>query len=143
MKFTAALAMLSLAGTLAFTAACDTTRPPGAGQADPLARDAYPNVVTHGNLRNRLFIEEETVDYATANRPMRVTVPVRVNDRFDWQAQYKFLFFDDNWRPVGETDWLYAELPARTQVPLSAVAMNRDATRWRLEVRPWELRPRR
>jgi len=130
------LALLAAAAFPVFAQpGCDTVKAPASSQPDQLPAAAYPQIVVDKELKGLIVNGVPKIDRA---RILSVTVPIRATtDHADIRAQYRFYFFDRNGVPMGEEpDWRYTVLPSRSQVFLSANAIDAGAEDWRLEIRP-------
>ncbi len=115
---------------------CDTVKAPGAAEPDPLPASAYPQIAALGGLDGYLAYDKPVVN-RPADRPMNVSVPIRLKSDAGLKTQYRFIFFDQNGRPLEpDPTWQFTFLPARAQAFLEGSALDTDAVDWRLEVRP-------
>lgn len=131
----------TLAAALLFAmlplAACDTTKAPGEGRADPILRENYPRIVALQDLDRYLAFSPADVQDAGGTKPLSISVPVRVKSDEDFHVQYRYEFFDKSGRPIRpEMEWRYLKMPARAQVFMEGAALDTHATDWRLVVRP-------
>lgn len=128
----------SLFLSITFTiAGCgDPYRAPPAGMHDPLPLEAYPRITALEGLSPWLLFEEPIVDASTADRPLRVTVPVRLGYDRPRDVQYAYQFFDANGRLLVERQWRFVHLEPRTVFHFEGSALETSAVDWRLEVRP-------
>jgi len=132
--------ILALALGLAVSTGCQSSDPEydpvRPGFADPTPASEIPNIsIEDRRLSNHLAIGDPVIT-RSPGRPLEVTVPVRLTTRGHRNIQYRFDFLDTSGRPIKSTlGWQYRELPPRTQMFLSAVALD-EAVDWRLIVRP-------
>ena len=117
--------------------ACESpSKPPRGVPSDPLAAEDYPRITAEGDLAKYLRHSTPTT-IRMAGQPLRVSVPVRLVNKDEFNVQYRFEFFDAAAQPLQtEPQWKYERLPARTQVFLEGAAMDNTAQSWRLIVRP-------
>lgn len=126
---------LGLAGIGVAGSGCDTGARPAAGVGqDPVA---YPNITTDGALQKFLKVDYTMIVFTppAADRPLFVQVPVRNQADNEVALQYNFTFFAADGRQVGESGYRLAVLNGRRQEMLSANAITREATAWRLDIR--------
>lgn len=109
------------------------TPPQPAG--DPLPN--YPQVVALEGLSMRLLVDHPMVEASSIERPMRVSVPVRLRGMGDAaNIQYAFQFFDGTGRPLDDGDsWRFVRLESRAQEYIEAGAMSSEAVDWQLTLR--------
>lgn len=114
----------------------DNVRAPEGIRTDPLA-GGYPQNVALNGLHNSLVVDQPIVEPRSADRPMRVTVPLRSVAEGTLRVQYRFILLDDRGRPVrsNQEGWRYQVIARRTQVFVETSALDTDAVDWRLEVR--------
>ena len=109
---------------------------PGAATPDPLAASEYPRVAALDSFKGHLVYDTPVVSRPD-DRPMSVSVPVRLTRSKEAQAQYRFIFFDQHGRPLeADPSWQFTFLPAKAQAFLEGSALEMKAMDWRLEVRP-------
>lgn len=121
--------------TLGGCAAPDPYAMPPQPVGDPLPD--YPQVVALEGLSMRLLVDHPLVEASTVERPMRVSVPVRMRGMGDAaNIQYAFQFFDQTGRPLDDGEsWRFVRLESRAQKYVEAGAMSVDAVDWRLTLR--------
>ena len=110
--------------------------PPYAVKPDGVSAAQYPQIATEGNLGNHLSYAKPIIrdDGPT---PIRVTVPIRLRDNNEVNAQYRFTFLGADGAPVDPPmDWRFMVLPPRLQVFMEGSALSNEAVGWRLEIRP-------
>ena len=136
MKLLASSLALSLIATAAALPACSTA-PPRA-LPDNVSEAAYPQIEARGNLEGRVYFQKPVVRRGK-DGTFHVSVPVRSNRQNAIEAQYRFLFFTQDGTPLTpQMDWRYIQLPGRAQVFLQGTSLSKDATDWRLQIRPFE-----
>jgi len=124
-----------LAGALAGCKGPDTVKAPGTPRPDPLA-GAQPKQIALSGLEEVLVSGEPIVEPSTAERPMRVNVPVRSVADERLAVQYQFIFHDERGRPLDTNfGWKYRVLEPRLATSLEGQALNRNAADWRLVIR--------
>jgi uncharacterized protein YcfL len=120
--------------------ACDSSqRRPNAPDADVVTSENYPKVTLQSPLNSDHLVVDYTgiiIDAPTSTRPLRAQVPVRSIADQQFLVQYRFLWFDDTGRNVGETGWRFTPLDVAMQAQFSGAATTLSATDWRLEIRP-------
>lgn len=131
--------MMVAAASLLILPGCkgqDNIKAPQTIRTDPLA-GAYPQNIALSGLQNAIVIGQPIVDPATADNPMKVSVPLRSVADGTLRVQYKFIFMDGRGRPVKSNNdgWRYQVLAPRAEVFLENNSMDTDAVDWRLEVR--------
>lgn len=116
-------------------AAPDPHMTPPQPSMDPLPD--YPQIVALEGLSMRLLVDHPMVEASSAERPLRVTVPVRLRGMGDAaNVQYVFQFFDASGRPLDKGDsWRFVRLESRAQEYLEANAMSTEAVDWQLTLR--------
>ncbi len=114
----------------------DNVRAPEGIRTDPLA-GGYPQNIALSGLHNALVIGQPVVDSSIADKPMRISVPLRSVAEGTLRVQYRFILLDDRGRPVrtNQEGWRYQVLARRAEVFLETTALDTDAVDWRLEVR--------
>jgi uncharacterized protein YcfL len=130
-----ALAAIMSMGTVAMHG-CSTA--PATPRQDPISAKQYPKVVVEGQLAQWLVVDynEVLVDHATAEKPLRVTVPVRsLSTATEMTIQYKYRWLDADGRPVGEAEWRTVKISPTWQDRFTANALTTKASDWRLEIR--------
>lgn len=125
----ALVAILTMAGCYA----------PGAADADPLADENYPKVVTFGWLDNDFYVDEPIVVPEHEGRPMRVTVEVRrLEPAFNRElpSQYRFIFLNEFGEPLDpDPAWQYRAIEPKVKTILQGFAPDTGAVDWRCEIR--------
>jgi uncharacterized protein YcfL len=113
---------------------CASTEPKEIRE-DTIAFEEYPQITPLENLHRRVLLSKVVEDKGP---PMTVTVVVRHDDSSDVRhVQYRFLFLDKDELPENaDPDWHYAQLEPRTLAYLKGNALSRNASAWRLEIRP-------
>ncbi len=125
---------LALITSLLFTAGC--LQPREAEYESPKTQAKYPQIVIINNFLPWVAFHDPIVTPAEGEVPMKVTVPIRLKQWQRKEAQYRFIFLDQDGRPVGpEMDWRWEVLNPRTLVYLEASALDTAAVDWRLEIR--------
>lgn len=109
--------------------------PPGALR-DPLRANAYPRIAVLEGLQRWLYFSDPIVTPSTADKPMRVTVPMRLVYDAPREIQFRFEYFGADSRPLRSGGWRFRHLEPRTQIYLDGNALETQAADWRLEVRP-------
>ncbi len=109
--------------------------PPGALR-DPMRADAYPRIAVLEGLQRWLYFNDPIVTPSTADKPMRVTVPMRLVYDAPREIQFRFEYFGADSRPLRSGGWRFRHLEPRTQIYLDGNALETQAADWRLEVRP-------
>ena len=109
--------------------------PPGALR-DPLRADAYPRIAVLEGLQRWLYFSDPIVTPSTPDKPMRVTVPMRLVYDAPREIQFRFEYFSADSRPLRSGGWRFRHLEPRTQIYLDGNALETQAADWRLEVRP-------
>lgn len=133
-------AFATLAG-VAVLQGCNQTpryRPPPGSLEEPLPQNQYPNINVHQPLTPFILVSDPIVTRDAAGT-LRVDVPIRANTRpnEDMNVQYRFQFLDDRGRLMEpEPAWQYIRMEPAIQVFVSANAMDRRASDWRLEIKP-------
>jgi uncharacterized protein YcfL len=128
--------MLMLAGTALVVTGC--AKPPGRATPDPISQAEYPQIVAAGWFDGKLSYSKPVVD-GGSDYPLEVSVPIRLRASAAHDAQYRFVFFEADGRPVKpQMDWRYVKLPPRRQISLEGSATSTKAKDWRLEVRPFQ-----
>jgi hypothetical protein len=135
MRMASSLALALVTASLMGLAGC--AKPPGRAKPDPLSAAQYPKISAQGWLDQRVAYDKPTVRYGN-DRPLEVSVPVRLLMSNPREVQYRFVFFAPDGKRLGPPmDWRYQELPGRAQVFLEGSATSTEASDWRLEIRPW------
>jgi len=128
-----AAALCALTGVFMLTGC---TKPPGAASPDPLSADKYPRIAALEGLDRNLSFATPIIDDSPGG-PLSVTVPLRWRSDKEINVQYRFIFFDAAGSPAGpDPAWQQTYLPARSQEFVTGAALAKEATDWRLEVRP-------
>ena len=136
MKSTTFLCAAAALSILTILVGCDTTKAPLGVKRDPDSSPNNPQIVGLDGLGKHLRYDNAIVRTAP-NQALSVTVPVRVAADKQVRAQYRFTFLAPDGKPVSpEMDWQYKVLPARGWVYLLGVALDPEATDWRLDIRP-------
>lgn len=131
------LSVALLSGLFA-AAGCDTgPRPPAGALQDPVLVGQYPNITLDGSLQKFLVVEYNAivVQPPGPDRTLFLQVPLRNQADNEVAVQYEFVFFAQDGREVGRTNYMTAVLPSRRQVMLSGNAIVREAIAWRLDIR--------
>jgi predicted small secreted protein len=129
------LVCVGLVALAAGLSACDTIKAPGAGRADPLPRENYPQITSLDGLSQWIGYDSPIVNRDSV---LKVTAPARaLTDGHELNVQYRFFFLDESGRPLTQNpDWRYMRMPSRSQVFFEGNALDKSAKDWRLEVRP-------
>lgn len=132
-----AVAALGLTG-LGMTG-CLYPNPP-ATKADPVARENYPRNIALQNLDYGMVGGAPSVEAGTADRPMRVSVPMRNITDYGISVQYMFEFFDAQGRVVPRAgsstqNWRFARMEPSVMMYFDGAALDTTAVDWRLTVR--------
>lgn len=134
-RFTFTLMIVAGGLGIALTMGCAETKAPHAGRTDSVTAAQYPQISVQDDLHWQLVFDKPIVK-SSDDRPMSVSVPVRVAKDSGIAIQYRFDFLDESGRPVPpEMQWRYAQLPARNQRFLEGAALDTAAVDWRFEVR--------
>ncbi len=132
MKHRPLVFVLTLA--LLATAACKYR--PGEAEVDPLSVEAYPEITVSGVLEGQTLLAEPPNVQRGDNRPLSISVPLRLRSRDVVKVQYRFLFTDRSGRPLdNDPGWHFATIRGREKVYLLGSAMDTNANDWQLQVR--------
>ena len=114
----------------------DPVMAPGTAQIDPLYQSGHGKVLALEEL-HRFVAASEPIVEAGSERPMMVTVPIRLLADEQINVQYRFDFFVRKGVPVApEMSWAFMALPARARVYMQGASLDTTATDWRLQLRP-------
>ena len=131
----AMVGLLGLGATLLLTGCYDPVKAPDPGLRDPLVIQAYPKITVDRGLSRFLGFSDPIVE-ATPDKPLNVTVPVRLLEDYAVNVQYRFIFVDNKGRPIQpEMGFQYIRMPARVQVFFKGAALDTNAVDWFLQVR--------
>jgi uncharacterized protein YcfL len=107
-----------------------------AGLGGCASSTAPPNVTILDNLAPSLVFGAAVVDEGDADRPMRITMPVRQTASFDLHVQYQFQFLDDQGRPLrSNLGWRYLMMAPQIEYFMEGAALETTATSWRLNIK--------
>ncbi len=135
MAFTTTLRSAITVALAMTMAGCDKTKAPGTLGADPLPAESYPRIAALEGLGG--WIVMATPPRVDPGPPLQVTVAARAKtEKENLAVQYRYNWFDSAGRPAGGTDWRYLLMPSRVEVFFEGNALDRNATDWRLEIRP-------
>ena len=118
-------------------AGCETDQvmAPFPGRPDLLPAEHYPQIAVTDTLDEYMFFGKPNIQSAP-DKPMSVSVPVRLAEEFAVNVQYKFEFYNGQGRVMKpEMDFQYLRIPSRVQVHMLGAALDTDAVDWRLIVR--------
>jgi uncharacterized protein YcfL len=127
------------AGVMGLVGGCRTTNDnvPFGARADGIAPEAYPGIAVEQPLQKFVVVDYPSVivDRATAERPMRVQVPLRSTAYEQMSVQHNFTWYDAGGRQVGESGWRFVSLEPGLQTMLDGSARKLEAEKFRLEIR--------
>ena len=133
----AAGSLLLITLALVLGGCADQIKAPPGPRRDPLPPGAYPQIVPLGGLAPWLYFDNPMVTPSSADRPMQVTVPVRLVYDEPRDVQYGFQFFRADGRPLDTNKkWRWMHLEPRTQFFFEGNALETTAADWQLEIRP-------
>ncbi len=131
------LILIALALVLGGCAAADHAKAPPGPLRDPLPPQAYPEIVPTGGLARWLYFDNPIVTPGTDDRPMQVSVPVRMVYNEPREIQYCFQFFGADGRPLdSRKEWHWKHVEPRIRFFLEGNALQPEAVEWNLEIRP-------
>lgn len=131
MKPIAALLALALLTPLA---ACKYE--PGQAEVDPLSVEAYPQITVSGSMVGQTFLSEPPIVTQTDQKPLQVTVPLRLKQEEELSVQYRFLFRNAAGVPLDlDPGWKYTVIRGREKTWMQGTAKDTSAKDWQLEVR--------
>jgi hypothetical protein len=118
------------------SAVAGCTYAPGKAEVDPLSVEAYPQITVSGVLEGNTFLAEPPVVQRGDNRPLSISVPLRLAIREEIPVQYRFIFTDQAGRPLDiEPGWTYTVMRGRERTYLAGAASDTTAADWQLQVR--------
>ena len=117
--------------------ACNNTPPPRPARIDPVLLESYPRIYFQGELYDRLAYAAPIV-VSSIDKPMKVTVPLRVTTKDQLNVQYRFEFYDADGVPLQpkQEGWRFIHLPQMARHYIQTSAMDTTAVDWRLVIRP-------
>lgn len=110
---------------------------PTAAPGDPVNAEDYAQIQIERDLRRWIVVDYDTINFVPATNvtPAKLTVPIRSVARRELRTQHRVLWFDDQGRQIGETDWKYAALESSVQTQFQANSISTDAADWRMQIR--------
>lgn len=125
--------------TALLTGGCktDPIKAPGAGRADLLRFEDYPQIAATQNLHAWLVFSPASITPETSRSPMEVSVPFRSKyDKSALELQYRFIFLDAQGRPLkNNPGFAFLHVEPRLQYFLEGNALDTGVADWRLEIR--------
>lgn len=133
------LAVVTLTLATVVLTGCLYPNPP-ATKADPVARENYPRNIALQNLDYGMVGGAPSVEPSTADKPMRVSVPMRNITDYGINVQYMFEFFDTQGRVVPRAgssvqNWRFVHMDPSVMMYFDGAALDTTAVDWRLTVR--------
>jgi uncharacterized protein YcfL len=113
----------------------DLVKAPAGPVDDPLAFDAYPEIVLLDGLDKALVKQKGETSRATASEPMTVRATLRSVRKDPIVAQYRFVFFDENGRQLTRNPVKHqVTFEPLTRRTIEANAIDMNAARYELQI---------
>ena len=134
MRYSTMLSVMVL--TVSIVTGCqDKVMAPSTARVDPLYETKYGKVFVLDGLGEFIAVSEPIVEAGT-DRPMMVTVRLRLLADEQINVQYKFEFLTRKGVPVApESSWSFMALPPRVPMYMQGASLDTSATDWQLKIR--------
>ncbi|WP_428387285.1 hypothetical protein [Mucisphaera sp.] len=129
---------LTLLAALTLIASTGCQTDPGIKAGWVAGEETSQVIASDADLRNKLRSGKPIVTPSSADKPLEVTVPIRLTrGSKPVPIQYRFSFFLSNGAPVDhEAAWRTAVLDPNVQEYLTGSSVDFFAADWNLEIRP-------